>query len=425
MNRLPFRLIVALSVLLPILASCTPLFGSRESGSGGGNPGGGGPGGDPGGGVTYTLTVTVEGEGSVSVSPVKAVYNSGELITITAVPDPDHFLSHWGGDAEGWILSPLLLGIGADTSITAVFSPDLWSRATETAGWSARDGHAVVSFDDRLWVLGGLDGGGNPLNDVWSWSSEGSEAWAQVTAGAPWEARTGHGAVVHAVNEGDDEEIWIIGGAYRNDVWRSTNGEDWTEVTVTDPWSARTEFLTLAHGDSLWVLGGLDGGTVLNDVWSSTDGVTWAPVSPTGEIWSPRRGHAGVVFDGKLWVIGGVGEGGALLSDVWYSDDGETWEQATADAGWPVRSGHAAAVHNSWIWVFGGTPDLGIRRYRDVWSSSDGVDWTAEPHGSWSPRSRHRALSHDNRLWMIGGAARWPGQFSSKMRDVWYLPVPQ
>ncbi len=419
MNRPPFRLMIALSVLLPIFATCTPPFGPAESGSGRRNPGGEGTGGETGGGVTYTLTVTVVGEGTVAVSPDKTAYNSGELITITATPEGGHFLSHWGGEAEGRILSPLDLLIDANTSVTAVFSPVLWSQATATAEWSSRDGHAVVSHDGNLWVLGGMNGGS--LNDVWS--SGNGVAWTPVSpTGDLWSARTGHGAVVH--NAGAGAEIWVIGGAYLNDVWRSTDGALWTRATEVAAWSRRNEFLTLADGNMLLVLGGIDeGGTLLNDVWSSGNGEVWTQMTPSGEIWSPRRGQVGVVFAGKLWVIGGIGEDGALLNDVWYSADGEAWTQATADAGWAARSGHAAAVHNNRIWVFGGTPNLGIRRYRDVWSSADGITWTAEPHGSWSPRSGHRALSHEHRLWMIGGEDRWPGdgQIPSKKSDVWYI----
>ncbi|TVR05457.1 MAG: hypothetical protein EA403_02675 [Spirochaetaceae bacterium] len=212
-------------------------------------------------------------------------------------------------------------------------------------------------------------------------------------------------------------------------MWRSTNGAAWTRATDEALWSARNEFLTLAHGDSLWVMGGTGGGdTVLNDIWSSTDGVAWDQITPTGEIWSPRRGHVGVVFDGKLWVLGGIGAGDALLNDVWYSENGVEWTQAPAHAGWPVRSGHAAAVHEGKIWVFGGqssSQGSALRRYRDVWSSADGITWTAEPHGSWSPRYKHRALSHDGQLWMIGGDERWSQTGDpAKMRDVWYLPRP-
>ncbi|TVQ97573.1 MAG: hypothetical protein EA403_14970 [Spirochaetaceae bacterium] len=421
MNRQPFRLVVALSVLLPILASCSPLFGSRESGSGGGTPGGGGPGGDNGGGVTYTLTVTVVGEGTVTINPDRAEYSSGDEIEITASPEQGHFLSHWSGDgrADGWLSEDLDLVIDGNTTITAVFSPDLWRQATAAAGWPAREGHAVVSYSGQLWILGGING--SLLNDVWS-SSDGEE-WAKVEpiGGEIWSGRMGHGAVVHDANEGDDEEIWVIGGAFLRDVWRSTNGAAWTRATDEAPWSARTEFLALAHSGKLWVMGGLDGeGNLLNDVWSSPNGATWTTES-TGEIWSPRRGHVGVVFQNKLWVLGGIGAGDTLLNDVWSSSDGVTWTPATADAEWLVRSGHAAAVHDGKIWVFGGQSS-GLRRYRDVWSSEDGETWTAEPHGSWSPRHKHRALSHNDRLWLIGGEQQWPAPGTTN--DVWYLPHP-
>ena len=35
------------------------------------------------------------------------------------------------------------------------------------ANWPARMGHALVVFQNRLWILGGLDANGNTLDDVW------------------------------------------------------------------------------------------------------------------------------------------------------------------------------------------------------------------------------------------------------------------
>jgi hypothetical protein len=60
-----------------------------------------------------------------------------------------------------------------------------------------------------------------------------------------------------------------------------------------------------------------------------------------------------VVFDNKIWVLGG-NNSPTYLNDVWYSSDGVNWTQATADA-W--SSGHyygTSVVFDNKIWVLGG-----------------------------------------------------------------------
>jgi hypothetical protein len=70
-----------------------------------------------------------------------------------------------------------------------------------------------------------------------------------------------------------------------------------------------------------------------------------------------------------MWVIGGdVGALGTVLTDdVWYSYDGAHWEKATSNAEWPGRSEHASVVFDNKIWVLGG---LGYYPCNDVWYSA-------------------------------------------------------
>jgi N-acetylneuraminic acid mutarotase len=97
-----------------------------------------------------------------------------------------------------------------------------------------------------------------------------------------------------------------------------------------------------------------------------------------------------------MWVMGGFGNG--LKNDVWYSSDGETWTQATSSASWSVRKGHTSVVYNNKIWVIGGLDG------NDVWYSSDGISWTqATSSASWSSLSYHTSVVYDNKMCVIGG----------------------
>ncbi len=55
----------------------------------------------------------------------------------------------------------------------------------------------------------------------------------------------------------------------------------------------------------------IGGGT---DVWYSTNGVNWTCANESA-TWFPRFRHTSVVFDNKIWVLGGDNK-----KDVWYGE---------------------------------------------------------------------------------------------------------
>ncbi|MEM9424540.1 MAG: hypothetical protein AAF975_07125, partial [Spirochaetota bacterium] len=90
------------------------------------------------------------------------------------------------------------------------------------------------------------------------------------------------------------------------------------EVTSTgSKWSARSRHQVVSAASKIWIMGGKaisNNGITLqanNEVWTSTDGVSWTQESDAD--WSARDWHQAVIYDDKIWVIGG----GDYLSDVW------------------------------------------------------------------------------------------------------------
>jgi hypothetical protein len=195
---------------------------------------------------------------------------------------------------------------------------------------------------------------------------------------------------------------------------------------------------SLSYRDKLWILGGYyhdvyseEGGEYedrlifLNGVLSSDTGGNWQLV--TGAPWRGRASQSSIVFDGKMWVIGGVtGNGDPLMedaefmNDVWYSGDGVSWTQATASAPWAPRCGHASVVYDGKMWVIGGEAAAGDTN--DVWCSPDGVNWSVVTEAApWSPRRFHSCVVHDDKMWLISGE-HWAHWYN----DVWvYEPDPE
>ena len=106
----------------------------------------------------------------------------------------------------------------------------------------------------------------------------------------------------------------------------------------------------------MWVIGGWNGSRCLGDVWSSPDGAHWTCVAESAG-WRPRHGHASVVHDGRIWVLGGWND--SCLNDVWSSADGIHWTEATDSAVWPRRSEFGCAELGDSMWIMGGANDTG------------------------------------------------------------------
>lgn len=252
--------------------------------------------------------------------------------------------------------------------------------------------------------------------------------WVKVTDKTKWSPRDSSGEMTFK------NQVWLLGGwedSFKDpprDVWSSADGKEWKQQTATAPWKHSDLPTTLVFQDQMWIMAGWHGGRLAHAsassaVWSSTDGIEWKQVTPAAG-WSPRLGAAGVVFKGKMWILGGndkyyFGTDQDLRNDVWSSADGVKWEQATEHAPWAARAYHGAVALNDRMYVFGGGNYVpGYVAYNDVWSSPDGINWTEETkQAPWSPRMWFSADVYRDRMWVLGG---WSNKPSKNWNDVWY-----
>jgi hypothetical protein len=190
-------------------------------------------------------------------------------------------------------------------------------------------------------------------------------------------------------------------------------GVTWTQSSAAGGWLPRIGTSALVFDNKMWIMGGL--GQPSNDVWYSTDGVTWTGAS-FSTAWSDRYSHASVVFNNKMWIMGGYATGGNS-HDVWYSTDGINWTQATAAAGWSVRSTFSSVVYQNKIWVIAGS--AGTVWHNDVWHSADGVNWTqATAAAPWVKRYGAASAVYNDKMWIMGGVG---GTYGNEYKnDVWY-----
>lgn len=302
-----------------------------------------------------------------------------------------------------------------------------WIQVTDHATWQARDSQGEVLFQDKLWILGGwFDSYSAPPRDVWN-SADGKE-WRLVEREAPWKHSDLPMTVVFR------DKMWLMGGWYNgrlpdhsasNEVWRSSDGVDWRQATAAAGWTPRLGAGAVVFKEKMWILGGTedyyfgDESSLKNDVWCSSDGEEWT--CATGKSgWSPRAYHQAIVFEGKLWVLGGGNyvPSHQAFNDVWCSEDGIHWTRVTAAAPWDPRIWFSSVVYRNRMWVLGGwskaTGNLG-----DVWYSDDGTHWTElKCERVWKPRHEHSAFVFQDKIWVAGGMS------SGLTNEVWSLNVP-
>lgn len=262
----------------------------------------------------------------------------------------------------------------------------------------------------------------------------GNSVGTLLTASAKFSPRAGHTTTVFK------DTLWVIGGWINgkyntNDVWNSTNGIDWKPVALQAIFPPRFGHTTTVFDNKLWAIGGRDnskrfGDCEYNDVWYSEDGRQWHLVTASAPF-TPRYAHSTVVFDDKLWVIGGnyadLSKSDRLIynSDVWYSENGIDWIRAREKAAFGPRAKHETVIFDESFLLIAGEASRFERR-NDIYKSADCGQWEFIADGSstetlahFSSRSTHTVNAFRNQLWLIGGYYQGENFQDIYFNDVW------
>jgi len=283
-----------------------------------------------------------------------------------------------------------------------------WTNATDSAVFGNLTYHTASDFGGYMYVMGS-----NGSNQVFR-SSDGI-SWQTVSQIRPMSEKIMHTTLV---NEG---KLWVIGGSgtgsQSRDVYSSIDGADWTYVTGNAQFGLRTSHSSAVFDGKMWVIAGEGPGiTYLKSVYSSIDGITWTQASVPP--FSVRKNHSTVVYDNKMWVIGGVDPLGSTssvyYSDVWYTSDGNNWTQATASAAFGARAYHTSMVYDNKIWVIGGGDDN--HSLGGAWYSTDGITWTQASSHQATQREYAAGCVFNSRMWLIAGQ----NQADFEYDDVWW-----
>ncbi|XP_044476218.1 kelch domain-containing protein 3-like isoform X3 [Mangifera indica] len=190
-----------------------------------------------------------------------------------------------------------------------------------------RDSHSCTTVGDNLYVFGGTDGM-NPLRDLHILDTS-SHTWISPSVrGEGPEAREGHSAALVG------KRLFIFGGCgkssdtndevYYNDLYiLNTETFVWKHATTSgNPPSARDSHTCSSWKNKIIVVGGEDGHDYyLSDVHIlDSETLTWKELKTSGQMLSPRAGHATVAFGKNLFVYGGFTDSQNLYDDLYMLD---------------------------------------------------------------------------------------------------------
>jgi hypothetical protein len=234
-----------------------------------------------------------------------------------------------------------------------------------------------IQFKNAVYALGAMEGNYLKMRLFSKISrTHDFKTWETVAEKSNLPARVFYGAAVFK------DKIWLFGGYdgknYYNDVWNSTDGVRWKRVAAKTDWTPRNVSPLFVFKNRLWFIGGgvIDGEKTDNpnsgkEVWSSADGVNWTQV----ETYSPRQlSGTPIVFDNKLWLIGGNRSDGNFANAVFVSEDGSRWQEQSAP--WSPRGGVATWVFGNQLFITGGkfsyqrNGELVFVYSNDVWAMS-------------------------------------------------------
>lgn len=176
---------------------------------------------------------------------------------------------------------------------------------------------------------------------------------------------------------------------------------------------------SVVFNNKIWVIGGEDGSSTNSQVYNSTDGTSWAAVTTSGTFSASPTGGKLLVFNNKIWLLDGFSSGPSSSSNIYNSTDGVNWVQVSnSGTKYSARHFFDAIVFDNKMWVIGGLSNSSTSGLSDIWSSTDGVNWSqSTPSGTFfNGRFHHKLAVLGSKMYLIGGADNGG---SNTYGDVW------
>ncbi len=171
--------------------------------------------------IQYMLTVNVVGSGSVAKSPNLALYSSGTVVTLTAIPAAGFVFTGWSGALTG-TTNPATITMSGNRVVTATFSAVIivddvsakfvgtWLTSTSIAGYNGVGYHTHTAGTGTNTVTWGFT---IPTAGSWQvyarWTGYSNRA-----TNAKYTVNSAGGASTVIVNQQINGRTWVLLGTY-------------------------------------------------------------------------------------------------------------------------------------------------------------------------------------------------------------------
>ena len=308
--------------------------------------------------------------------------------------------------------------LGIDNKNIVSFQGQLWAvvidassalghRAGISEMWSSNDGKRwilrkrnpfngrenayLVVHNNRLWMMGGVNGANQPMIDIWS-SSNGID-W-KLEALAPFILGKKHlsydvGRVTTFKNK-----IFVFTKGYTGNetlVYSSVDGKHWNLETANLAVTTRGIFETVVHGNTIYAMFPVG-------IFASYNGRWWFKINhetlphSSGQVFGTDPYGSLTKYKDFIWYIGGADNDALdLVSRIWYTSDMRTWKKfdpkgkkgtLIRDIEGPKIMKHAALPFNDELLILGGQifPMHEVIDNHKVWTLYQDCIEESKPH---------------------------------------------
>lgn len=174
-----------------------------------------------------------------------------------------------------------------------------------------------------------------------------------------------------------DSKLFLIGGYgtlndsplnYINGIWSSQDGEQWVLETSSPGFIPGPAQSIIVFQNKLFKIGGFSTtGQYSNEIWASLNGKDWVLEKENAEFPADLY-HKVLTYNDKLWLFT-AGQNEFFNRNVWNSDDGITWQLVIEDIGFDLSIEQEVIVFNDKMWII---------VEGSIYSSEDGITWNIE-----------------------------------------------
>ncbi|WP_044398517.1 hypothetical protein [Lacinutrix sp. Hel_I_90] len=291
-------------------------------------------------------------------------------------------------------------------------------QLTENADYPKRIKASAAAFNDKLWIIGGKDAGDIALDDIWSSTDGITWTYEGALSGTVY----GHELITF------NNKLWLYGGIFdgfvSSKIFSSADGVTWIEETETTPFSQYNNIQMTVHNGRLYRVAGYNASIdPLSDeraTYSSSDGLNW-DLETANHGFESKYSFVVSAINNNLIAIEPSADSGDNSITLYTSSDGITWNNETT---WMTAERGYTSIKTVKFGdklILATPPPSNLSSATTYYESENGIDWTPATMQTTPIAARdYNFVALGGSLYAIGGTTI-TSQVTSADNQVWKL----